>query len=173
MELIFNRVSDAVHSFAAPDTVKRTSQVRQAADQVENRSSRPVRDEYIPEEKQDPTGRYWKGKDEEGQPGIYFDDPDRAAAPESERVGKNPAAGGSKKAASGGREDKVTGSTDKVDREIEKLKKRRKELKQQLNTETDEDRIENLKNELEQVERELRQKDNDTYRRQHMEVTYS
>ena len=52
-------------------------------------------------------------------------------------------------------------STDKVDREIEKLKKQKAELEGKLS----------MERQLSQVERELSQKDNDTYRKQHMEMT--
>ena len=117
---------------------------------------KPVMDEYIPEEKQEPTGRYWLGKDENGQPKIYFDDPEQ---------GKD--AKGSDKKVPGEKADSCTCSTDQVDREIEHLKKRQQELERQINSETDSKQIEELRKKLAQVERELSQKDNDTYRRQH------
>ncbi len=62
-------------------------------------------------------------------------------------------------------------STDKVDREIEKLKKQKAELEGKLSMEKDERKIQELESQLSQVERELSQKDNDTYRKQHMEMT--
>ena len=62
-------------------------------------------------------------------------------------------------------------STDKVDREIEKLKKQKAELEGKLSMEKDERKIQELERQLSQVERELSQKDNDTYRKQHMEMT--
>lgn len=43
------------------------------------RPARPSRDEYTPEERMEPSGRYWPGKDENGQPRMYFDDPEKAA----------------------------------------------------------------------------------------------
>ena len=40
--------------------------------------AKPVMDEYAPEEKREPSGLYWPGKDEDGSPigllGINFDD---------------------------------------------------------------------------------------------------
>lgn len=147
------------------------------------RPLRPAVDEYAPEEKREPSGRYWLGKDGAGRPIIYFDDAERAAdAPErpgeasgarkpeedargAQRAGHDKGAKGPKQ---GDKQEKLcTGSTDKVDREIEKLKKKRQELEQRLNAETDEAKIKDLKKKLTQVERELRQKDNDAYRRQH------
>ena len=67
--------------------------------------------------------------------------------------------------------DTVTCNTDRVDREIEQLKKRRAELEQRLNAETGEGKRRDLERRLAQVERELKQKDNDAYRRRHMQVT--
>lgn len=111
-----------------------------------NGSVKPVVDEFIREEHTS-AGLYRVEKDEDGNPKIHFDDPDRAA-------GKN--------------DEICKGSTDKVDREIEKLKQKKEELEANLNTETDETKKKELESKLAQVERELRQKDNDTYRRQHM-----
>ena len=62
-------------------------------------------------------------------------------------------------------------STDKVDREIEKLKRHKAELESKLSMEKDERKIQELERQLSRVERELSQKDNDTYRKQHMEMT--
>ncbi|MDE6923630.1 MAG: hypothetical protein K2P01_08760, partial [Oscillospiraceae bacterium] len=101
-------------------------------------------DEYVPEEPREPSGRYWMGRDEDGQPKIYFDGPE-------------------------GKKDQGETwecNTDKVDREIEKLKKKRQELEQRLNAETDEATIKDLERRLAQVERELKMKDSDAYRRQ-------
>ena len=108
-------------------------------------SQKPVTDEYIPEEKQGPSGRYWLERDEDGNPMIHSDDPDR---PE-----KSP--------------ETIRGSTDAVDREIENLKKEKQRLEQQLSRETDETARKGLERRLSQIENELRQKDNDAYRRQH------
>lgn len=134
------------------------------------RPAEPRRDEYIPEEKREPSGRYRLGRDGDGQPRIYFDDPGRAADAQ-EQPEEEPAASGRDKGAKGPEkkeQDKkaelCTGDTGKVDREIEKLKRERAELEQRLSTEKDEARREELEQRLAQVEAELRQKDNDGYR---------
>lgn len=94
--------------------------------------------------------------------------PESVSMPDAD---KSPAADQASKNGEGRKPEVCKASTDKVDREIEKLKKRKEELESQLRTEKDEGKLQKLKRELAQVERELSQKDNDTYRRQHMEVT--
>ena len=116
---------------------------------------------------QEPSGRYWLGRDEEGRPKVCFDDPEaegpkRAAdgpkrpedAPEAEEP--NQADQGAKGPEGKKDKDEVWEcDTDKVDREIEKLKKKQQELEQRLNTETDEAKIKDLERQLAQVNREL------------------
>lgn len=133
-------------------------------DKSDNGPLKPVMDEYVPEEKQEKSGRYWLGKDEEGAPKIYQDALDENASKENsaKRTEKTP-----EKKTSGSKEEKCTASTDKVDREIEKLKRKKEELEQKISSETDETKIKELEKKLMQVENELKQKDNDTYRRQH------
>lgn len=111
-------------------------------------SQRPATDEYIPEEKREPSGRYWLERDEDGNPQIRFDAPDRPEEP--------PEAGKPERC-----------STDKVDREIKKLKRERDSLERQLAFEDDETKRSELEQKLSRVESELRMKDNDAYRRQH------
>ena len=147
----------------------------QKTEEVPSCPRRPVLDEYVPEEAQEPSGRYWISKGEDGQPKIYFDDPERAAdAPEQPEAVPDAKELGTAAPRSKGPERKedelYEGSTDKVDREIETLKKKRAELEQRLNTETDSVRSKELERQLAQVERELKQKDNDTYRRQHTQI---
>jgi hypothetical protein len=146
-------------------------------EESQGRQPKPVMDEYIPEEPQEPSGRYWMDKDEDGQPKIYFDDPERAGDASKQPVGvpetedPDPADQGAKGPEGKKDKDEVwEGNSDKVDREIEKLKKKKEELEQRLNTETDEAKIKALERQLAQVERALQQKDNDTYRRQHTTV---
>lgn len=166
----------AAHPLTAAEKVLGLSKTQRSEDEVQSRSMAPVMDEYIPEEKQEPSGRYWLGKDADGQPKIYFDNPERAAdapakqdklpdadSPDKDREADTPG----KKAANGRKAETCTCSTDAVDREIEKLKKKQEELKRQINSETDDTKIKELEKKLAQVESELRQKDNDTYRRQH------
>lgn len=155
----------------AVDRTDKVAVVRRPGEEDQTRPTEPRRDEYIPEGKREPSGRYWLGRDGDGQPRIYFDDPERAAdAPEQP---EKPAAGpdqdrGAKGPEKKNRESKAercTGDTGKVDREIEKLKRERAELEQRLNTERDEAKRAELEQRLAQVEAELRQKDNDGYRR--------
>ena len=166
----------AVQPLTTAEKVLGASKV-QKPEEAQSRRLKPVMDEYVPEEPQEPSGRYWMGKDEDGQPKIYFDDPERAAnAPEQpedtpEAEEPNPAGQGAKGPEREKDKDEVwEGNSDKVDREIEKLKKKQQELEQRLGTETDEAKIKDLERQLAQVERELKQKDNDTYRRQHTTV---
>lgn len=173
----------AVQPLTTAEKVLGTPKVQKSEEESQSRQLKPVMDEYIPEEPQEPSGRYWMGKDEDGQPKIYFDDPERAAdAPKQPEDGpKKPDAdapeepdpeGQGAKGPEGKKDKGETWecNTDKVDREIEKLKKKQQELEQRLNTETDEAKIKDLERQLAQVERELNQKDNDTYRRQHATV---
>lgn len=154
--------------------VKETPKVQRPESKPLEQPQKPVMDEYIPEEKREPSGRYWLGRDGEGQPKVFFDDPERAAdaserpenAPAAEEPGRDKGPAGPERKG-GGKAEMCRGSTDAVDREIERLKKRREKLEQQIGGETDESKLKKLKQELAQVERELAQKDNDTYRRQH------
>ena len=125
---------------------------------------KPMMDEYIPEEKEEPSGLYYLGKDENGQPKIYFDDPeqDEGAGDPEPKAADTP-----KEKANGKKEETCTGNTDQVDREIERLKKEKEQLERQINSETDEAKRKELESKLSQVENELRQKNNDAYRRQH------
>ena len=167
-----------IQPLTTAEKIPGASRVQSSGEKVQCRQAKPAMDEYIPEEPREPSGRYWMGRDEDGQPKIYFDDPERAAdaprqpedAPEAEEP--DPAGQGAK--GPEGKKDKGETwecNTDKVDREIEKLKKKQQELEQRLNTETDEAKIKDLERQLAQVEQELKQKDNDTYRRQHAVYT--
>ena len=138
-------------------SVKEAPAVQQPDNGIPTRPQKPMMDEYVPEEKQEPSGRYYLGKDENGQPKIYVDGPKQGEGVDDPEP----------KAADGKKEEICTGSTDKVDQEIEKLREKKKKLEQQINAETDVGKIEALEKELSQVEQELSQKNNDTYRRQH------
>ena len=169
----------AIQPLTTAEKVLGAPKVQKSEEDSQGRQLKPVMDEYIPEEPKEPSGRYWMGKDEDGQPKIYFDDPERAAdapkqpegAPEKPNADEEPDPAGQGAKGPEGKKDEVwEGNSDKVDREIEKLKKKQQELAQQLNTETDEAKIKELERQLSQVEQELRQKDNDAYRRQHTKV---
>ena len=168
----------AVQPLTTAEKMMGASKVQKPEEEARDRQLKPVMDEYIPEEPQEPSGRYWMGKDEDGQPKIYFDDPERAAdapkQPEDAPEAEEPKQAGQGAKGPEGKKDKEEvweGNTDKVDREIEKLKKKQQELEQRLNTETDEAKIKDLEHQLAQVEQELKQKDSDTYRRQNAAYT--
>jgi len=173
MEPISGMSSGAIPSPAA--AVKEAPKAQRPEKETRGGPIPSARDEYVPEEKQEPMGRYWLGQDEEGRPKVYFDDPERAAGapgkreegPDAGSPDQNKAAAPEKKAAGGKKAEICRGSTDKVDREIEKLKKKREELERQIGLETDETKRKELERKLTQVEGELRQKDNDAYRRRH------
>lgn len=163
-----------------PAGVEKTPQARQPEEETKARPATPRMDEYTPEEKGEPTGRYWIEKDENGKPVIHVDDPEKAAdgareadrTPDAEKSERDGAADGSEKKASAEGGETCTCSTDKVDREIAELKKKKQDLERRLGSETDEKKIEKMEKELAEVKRELQQKDNDTYRRQHAEYTF-
>ena len=168
----------AVQPLTTAEKMMGASKVQKPEEEAQDRRLKPVMDEYIPEEPQEPSGRYWMGKDEDGQPKIYFDDPERAAdaprQPEDAPEAAEPDSADQGAKGPEGKKDKGETwecNTDKVDREIEKLKKKQQELKQRLNTETDEAKIKDLEHQLAQVEQELKQKDSDTYRRQNAAYT--
>ena len=168
----------AVQPLTTAEKMMGASKVQKPEEEARDRQLKPVMDEYIPEEPQEPSGRYWMGKDEDGQPKIYFDDPERAAdapkQPEDAPEAEEPDSADQGAKGPEGKKDKGETwecNTDKVDREIEKLKKKQQELEQRLNSETDEAKIKDLEHQLAQVEQELKQKDSDTYRRQHAVYT--
>lgn len=178
MEPIFSDFPDFSGVQTSPALRPLSSQQTKEGDGTENSAAplcpqRPTRDTYVPEEKQEPSGRYWIDKGEDGTPKVYFDAPAQAApTPSEQQNGTDKAVGGSgekaeQKKASGKGEEICRSSTDKVDREIEKLKKKLEELQRQLASETDETKRQVLEQKLSQVTQELRQKDNDAYRRQH------
>lgn len=178
--------------------LERTDEAERARQSEPAREARrrPRMDEYVPAEEAAPAGRYWMERDENGSPKIRFDDPERAAeragAPEQANPGSpvkaNPAAPANaepaspEKAPASGKKapgkpeeksERCVGNTDQVDREIERLRQKRERLQQQLNAEPDEARKAKLEQQLRQVDGELRQKDNDTYRRQHTQLSFS
>ena len=166
MQLISGISSGAAQPSVPIAGVDEPKKIRRPEDETRPRHQKPVMDEYVPEEKPEPTGRYRLGKDEDGKPKIYFDAPDASDASDRDKSAEGPEKSGSDKNG-----QSCTCNTDKVDREIEKLKKRKSELEGQLRMEQDESKVQSLERELAQVERELSQKDNDGYRRRHMVMT--
>ena len=61
---------------AATEKMPGAPQVQTPEEEAQGRRSKPVLDEYVPEEPREPSGRYWMGRDEDGQPKIYFDGPE-------------------------------------------------------------------------------------------------
>lgn len=155
MEPVSNLIPQVIPSPSTVGGVQEASRVQQRPTTEEQRPAVQEPDAYIPSEPEPASGRYWVEPDENGNPTIHFDDPERSEDPEA------PAR------SDGDRAEQVTSNTDQVDREIERLKKRQSELEQQLQSETDESKRAVLEQQLVQVETELLQKDNDTYRRQH------
>ena len=162
--MMIQPISNLGSSAAQAAGVKETPAVQRPDSGAPIRPQKPMMDEYVPEEKREPSGRYYLGKDENGQPKVYFD------APEQDEGADTPepkAADAPKEKAGGKKAETCTGNTDQVDREIERLKKEKEQLERQINSETDEAKRKELELKLSQVENELRQKDNDAYRRQH------
>ena len=157
--MIPGMVSGAAGPYGAAG-VKEPPQIQRPEAEPPVPSRAPVVDEYVPEEKPEPSGRYWLGRDEDGRPKVYFDDPERS----DDKPSDAPAPAGK---AAGDKAERCTGNTDQVDREIERLRRRKEALEQQISAQADDVKIKELERKLAQVERELAQKDNDTYRRQH------
>ena len=136
-------ITGAARSMAAVSAAKETAPVRRPDSRPQSASKPvPVMDKYVPGEEREPSGLYWVGKDENGSPKVFFDDPEARPA------------------------ETCTANTDKVDRELERLRSRQEALAQKLGAEPDPARARALEQKLAQVEAELSQKDNDSYRRQ-------
>lgn len=147
MEPIIGLKSGAAYLPEAVSDKKESVEAPGLKEEEKEPAIKPVVDEYIPGREQEPSGLYGMGKDPDGNPKVWFDDPKRKKSDD--------------------KEEEITGNTDQVDREIRKLKQEQEELKRQLRTETDETKHKALETKLAQVERELNQKDNEAYRRQH------
>lgn len=148
----------------AVEGVERTSPLREQP--REEKPREPDRDAYIPEEKREPSGRYWIEHDQDGAPRVRFDGP--APEPEEpEQEDPAPAAGAPERRDG----ERCVADTDDVDREIRRLRERQAALERQLKQEQDPARIRELERQLAQAEQELQQKDNDGYRRQHTRFT--
>ncbi len=109
-----------------------------------------LRDTYISSEKSGAkaSGLYRLEQDEEGKRKIVYD------APQKNTAKKN------------------TANTDQVEREIRELKEKRRQLEQQIRSAgTDRHKAGELEKKLAQVESEISRKDNDTYRRQHVQFS--
>lgn len=168
----------APQPLAAAEKALEASRVPTSEEEAQNRQTKPATDQYVRSEPQNPSGRYWMSKDEDGQPKVSFNDPSRTAdalkkpehIPDAQREADpaDPDANGPEKDGEG---ERWVCDTSKVDREIEKLKKKQQELEQRLASETDEAKARDLERQQAQVEQELKEKDNDTYRRQNSTFT--
>lgn len=119
-------------------------------------------DTYQSQSPQSSAGLYKVVRDENGQQVIEADGNQGNPQSQSKEEPKN----GAEKPVI----VKTTVSTDRADREIDKLKSDQKELKQKIAAAEPEEK-ERLEQRLAQLEARLRLKDNDTYRRQHAEIT--
>lgn len=148
---------------------KQLAQIEQQEEKESSKdSSFEMKKRFDTYEKQAPqqsagTGMYKVSHDEKGQQIIQVDknqeDMQDQPKTESQNEGEKPVI------------VKTTGNTDKVDKEIEKLKQSKTQLEQKIAAAKDTREKESLESQLAQVEAELKMKDNDTYRRQHMEIT--
>lgn len=160
---VSSRYEDSYLDRLQSNQQKRTEEVAKSKQQERKSETIPMpKDEYISSEKSDekPSGLYHIGRDDEGNPKVIFDDP--------EKVKKNAQAAEDpeKKA------EKTTTNTDKVDREIKKLKEEKQQLEQQLKAAAgNEEKLKELEQKIAQIENELSQKNNDTYRRQNAEIS--
>ena len=120
-------------------------------------------DTYEPQSENRSAGVYKISRDEKGRPvvetGQKPQERQKQVSGEPDEQGEQPII------------MKTTGNTDQVDREIENLKQAKTQMEQKIAAAKDEREKQVLKTRLEQVKAELRMKDNDTYRRQHMQIT--
>ena len=70
--------------------VDELKKVQRPEDETQSRCQKPVMDEYVPEEKPEPSGRYCLSKDENGKPKIYFDAPDASDASDGDKGAEGP-----------------------------------------------------------------------------------
>ncbi len=160
-------LSNTVQTRPAVSHAQKSSKIDQIPSSDQTFSREPAQDRFIPEEKEEPIGLYRLGKDADGNPQIYFDDPNLKQPDKASNNG--PKASAPKQESQ--KEESWTCNTDAVDREIEKLKSKQQDLNQQLQSETDETKRNLLEKKMAQIERELSQKDNDAYRKQHAVYT--
>lgn len=168
-------------NISSSNSVKYAEQLRTGKTAEQNdeaHGSRIIsRDEYIGSESplSEPIGLYRQGRDENGDPKIFFDDPqkaededkDKKAAPE-----KSEEDGAPKEAPNAPEKEKCTADTSAPDKEIKRLREKKQQLEQQLRSACgNESKVRELERKLAQTEYELSEKDNDNYRRQHTKFT--
>jgi len=142
---------------------KKTEEAIKSEKQERKSENIPIpKDEYISSEKsgEKPGGLYRIGRNDEGNPKVIYDAPDKVkknaqSAEEPEKTA-----------------EETTTNTDKVDREIKQLKEEKKQLELQLKAAADDaEKTKELEQKIAQIENELSQKDNDTYRRQNAVIS--
>ncbi len=126
-----------------------------------------LRDRYAPEKPTKGAGLYSMGKDEDGNPVLRFDSPDKAKeAAKEEQAARQAAEEREEERA----KPRTVTNTDRVDRELQELREEAEELAQKLRTATGKE-AESIQQKLTLAKIELRIKDNDTYRRANAQVT--
>lgn len=144
-------------------------QIMEAQKHKESLSKKHIaQDEYVSRERSatESIGLYRMGEDENGNPRVFFDAPEKFSGTGGKGEPKTGSDLPEKSAKT------CTTNTDKVDREIEKLKEKKQQLEQQIRLALgNEEKVRELEKKLVQIEGELSQKDNDTYRRQNAEIS--
>ncbi len=77
MEPISGMIPRVSHMPSQTENVKEPSKGQPSEDKMKGNPITPARDKYIPEEKQEATGRYWVEKEEGGKLTVRFDDPEQ------------------------------------------------------------------------------------------------
>ena len=120
------------------------------ADNTQSRNQEEIRkDEYVKggPGQETSAGIYHVTQDANGDRKVQYEDPEKPV-------------------------EECTMNTDRVDREIAKLKEEKQRLQQEIRSASgDEEAVRKLERQLANVRNELLQKDNDTYRRQHADVS--
>ena len=170
-------VSDtAANAVTGPNEAPGVTAAAKAAGSDEGGLRGELRDRYAPEDRSGKAGLYRMAKDEEGNPVLLFDGPEKAtqekteAAGESEEAEAEEKAAAQKEAAQESESKSTVTNTDRVDRELQQLRDEAEDLARKLRTATG-DEAERLQQKLTLAKIELRIKDNDTYRRAHAQVT--
>ena len=97
MHLISGSIPDAARLSVQPAGAKDLPQLLPPCEWARSCSPRPATDQYIPEQKQPPSGRYWLKRDGAGRQTVFYDDPQQPAdGSERPKAGDTPVPGGVK-----------------------------------------------------------------------------
>ena len=151
---IQNGQSNAVYGVrsAAEVSEKEHEKVKEASEELHGR------DEYIPSDKDEPIGIYAVSQDEDGDPKINYNFPEKTDKGSDNMPERSESS------------TSCTTNTDNVDRDIKQLKEQAQQLKQRINSAEGTER-ERLEKQLKSIQGELFKKDNDNYRRQHAVIS--